>query len=74
MDLEARVDRLDGRVTEVAESCRSCREQVLDKIGEPVTRVEVLAAQHATVQRVVYALVGSILLAVLTAGMRLILR
>jgi hypothetical protein len=66
--------RIEERLTSLDDTCRTCREEVLARVSDLGTELKVLESQHTLMQRAVYALLGSILMAVTAALLRLVLR
>jgi len=66
------LDELRQRMIEVRDDCKECREDLLDRYSRLDTAMQVLATRYSSVEKLVYAFCGTVLLAALGAFLRMI--
>lgn len=63
---------LTKRMEKAEESCRDCRENLIGRCAHLDTSMAVLTSRYESVERLVYAFCGTVLLAALVATLRII--
>ena len=66
------IEKIDKRVDDLSRECHSCREGMIKDFARINTAIEVLLTRYTSVERLVYAFCGTVLLAALGAVLRLI--
>lgn len=66
------VDELKARVTRLTDDCQECREDLISRCSHVETAMAVLTSRYESVERLVYAFCGTVLLAALVGILRVI--